>query len=341
VSHSARIVCFGELLVRLSAPGRELLLQSHKLDVCMGGAEANVAVSLAKLGRTSAMVSVVPDNALGAAVRGEMRKHGVDVAAVVNGPGRMGLYFLAPGAIQRPSEVLYDRADSAFALAAPSLFDWPKVLSGASWLHLSGITPAISANTADAALRAAKAARANGVKVSLDCNFRAKLWGQRQGEARAILAALVGEADLLFGEQRDIEMITGKAAQSAGDEIEARRHAAALAFASFPNLQRIASTTRKVVNVDHNDLAGVMFTRNGVWTTPSYALTPIVDRIGGGDAFAAGLLYGLEAQLPDQDMLDFAVAAACLKHSIPGDFNLVSADDVRAFLSETKFDVRR
>ncbi|MES1200198.1 MAG: sugar kinase [Pseudomonadota bacterium] len=341
MSQGARIVCFGELLVRLSAPGREMLLQSHQLDVCFGGAEANVAVSLAKLGRTSAMVSVVPDNALGDATRGELRRHGVDVGSVAGGPGRMGLYFLTPGAMHRPSEVLYDRADSAFALASPTLFDWPKLLSGAAWLHISGITPAVSANTADAALRAAKAARANGVKVSIDCNYRAKLWAERQGEARGVLAALVGEADLLFGEQRDIEMITGKAAQNSEDEIERRRHAAALAFATFPNLKRIASTTRKVHNVDHNDLAGVMLTRDGVWTTPSYALTQIVDRIGGGDAFAAGLLFGLETGLSDQDTLDFAVAAACLKHSIPGDFNLVDVDDVRAFLSENKFDVRR
>lgn len=341
LTKSARIVCFGELLVRLSAPGRELLLQRPQLEAHIGGAEANVAVGLARLGLDAAFASIVPNNALGQAALGELRRYGVDASNVKTRDGRMGLYFLTTGAIHRPSEVLYDRADSAFANAPADTIDWPGVLHGASWLHVSGITAAVSANASQAAINAVRAARAAGLKVSLDCNYRAKLWEARPGDdPRAILSTIMAEADLMFADVRDIELITGKSVGE-GDDIERRRHAAALAFAMFPNLNRLAGTVRKVVSVDHNDLAGTMFTRDGVWTTQEYAVTPIVDRIGGGDAFAAGLLYGLETGLPDQDALDFAIAAACIKHSIPGDFSLASADDVRGFLSDNKFDVRR
>ncbi|HVZ98932.1 MAG TPA: sugar kinase [Caulobacterales bacterium] len=334
-----RIVCFGEVLIRLSAPGRELLLQRPELRVHVGGAEANVAVSLARLGLKSAVASVVPDNALGDAAIEELRRYGVDTTLVRTHAGRMGLYFLSPGAIQRPSQVLYDRADSSFALAPADLIDWTSALRGANWLHISGITPAVSPSAAAAALRAAKAARQAGANVSLDGNYRASLWGARSGEAPDILRALFAEADLAFADHRDIALITGKKTQ--GDEHEQRRHAAATAFAAFPNLKRIACTARRVHSVDHNDISGAMFTREGVWTTRDYALAQIVDRIGGGDAFAAGMLYGLENRLGDQDVLDFAIASACLKHSIPGDFNLATAADVQAFLSENKFDVRR
>jgi 2-dehydro-3-deoxygluconokinase len=336
----ARIVCFGELLIRLSAPGREMLLQSPSLAVHFGGAEANVAVSLARLGLEAAMASVVSDNALGEAAIGELRRYGVDVGHVARGEGRMGLYFLTPGAIHRPSEVLYDRADSAFALAPADAISWRAALKGAAWLHVSGVTPAVSAAGAEAALNAVRAAHAAGVKVSMDSNYRARLWAARQDEPRPILAALMAEADLIFADPRDIELATGEHAGD-GDETERREKAAAIAFAAFPKLERIAATARKVVNVDHNELSGLMFTRGGDWRTQAYTVSPIVDRIGGGDAFAAGLIYGIETGLSDQDMLDFAVAAACLKHSIPGDFSLASANDVRLFLSENRFDVRR
>jgi 2-dehydro-3-deoxygluconokinase len=336
----ARIVCFGEMLIRLSAPGREMLLQSPTLAVHIGGAEANVAVSLARLGLDAAMASVVADNALGEAALGELRRYGVDVAQVKRAEGRMGLYFLTPGAIHRPSEVLYDRAESAFARANADAIDWSAALKGASWLHVSGVTPAVSASGAEAALRAVRGARAKGVKVSMDSNYRARLWAARGDDPRPILAALTAEADLIFADPRDIELVTGRHAGD-GDEATRRSNAAGLAFEAFPNLTRIAATVRNTINVDHNDLSGVMFTRAGAWRTQEYSISPIVDRIGGGDAFAAGLLYGLETGLSDQDMLDFAVAAACLKHSIPGDFSLASAADVRLFLSENRFDVRR
>jgi 2-dehydro-3-deoxygluconokinase len=340
VTNPARIVCFGEVLARLSAPGREMLLQTPQLNVQFAGAEANVAVSLAKFGLDAAMVSVLPANAIGEAAIGELRRHGVDTSGVLTGEGRVGLYFLTTGAIHRASEVLYDRAESAFALAGHELIAWDKVLLGASWLHVSGVTPAISAGASQATLRAVRAARAAGVKVSFDCNYRSKLWEKRTDDARMILSAIIAEADLLFADHRDIELITGKSTGQGGDT-ERRAKGVEIAFATFPNLERIASTIRTVISVDHNILSGVMFTRGARWSTQDYTLTPIVDRIGGGDAFAAGLLYGLETGLSDQETLDFAVAAACLKHSIPGDFNLVRAEDVRIFLSENRFDVRR
>ena len=191
-----RVVCFGELLLRFSAPGHELLLQTPRLDVHVGGAEANVAVGLARLGRPAAMISAVPDNALGQAALGELRRHGVDVAGVQTLPGRMGLYFLSAGAVTRPFEVLYDRAASAFALAQPDLIDWDAALAGASWLHLSGVTPALGARAAEAAIRAAEGAVRLGVPVSFDGNYRAKLWAAWEGDGPAILRRLMAAADL-------------------------------------------------------------------------------------------------------------------------------------------------
>ncbi len=341
MSKKTRFVCFGELLIRLSAPGREFLLQSPQLAVHIGGAEANVAVSLAKFGLDAAVVSIVSsNNALADAAIGELRRYGVDASGVVRADGRMGLYFLTPGAIHRPAEVLYDRANSAFANAAPDLIDWTRALADAQWLHISGVTPAVSAQTSEAAVRAVRAARAAGVRVSMDCNYRQKLWEARGDDPRPTLHAMMSEAEVIFADPRDIELITGKSAGQ-GDDNARRQAAAKIAFEAFPHLQRIAGTIRKTVNVDHNDLTGLMITRHGQWSTQEYAVQPIVDRIGGGDAFAAGLLYGLDAGMSDQDMLDFAIAAACVKHSIPGDFNLASADDIRAFLSDNRFDVRR
>ena len=329
-----RFVCFGELLIRLSPPGRELLLQTPQLSTHYGGAEANVAISLVRLGHEARMVSVVPDNALAQGALGELRRYGVDTSGVQAGAGRMGLYFMTAGAGQRPSDVLYDRAQSAFALAASDAIDWKTALGGANWLHVSGVTPAVSANAAAAALRAVKAARSYGVKVSFDANFRAKLWQARGDDPRPTLNGLFGEADLMFANARDITLVTG-------DKCGSDEDAAKIAFARYPNLQRIAATERKVVSSDHHELCGLMFTRTGATRTKNNAITGIVDRIGGGDAFAAGLLHGLANGADDQNMLDFAAAAACLKHTIPGDFNLASEADVLFHLSGSGSDVRR
>ncbi len=350
-SPAHRIVCFGELLLRLGAPGRERLLQSGTLDVRIGGAEANTAVSLARFGHRAALVGAVPENALGEAALGELRRHGVAVDGVQRRVGRMGLYFLATGAGLRPSEVLYDRAGSAFALAGPEAYDWPAQLAGAAVFHVSGVTPALGQATADAALAAARAARAAGAQVSFDGNFRAKLWAAWDADPSAILRALIGEADLAFADHRDIAVVLGDADGSTDSSTDAASHddasarfaaAAARAFAAFPHLRRIASTVRMQHSVDDHSMRALMATRAGaLHATPTYALHGIVDRIGAGDAFAAGVLHGLLVGMSDAESLHFGLAAACLKHSIPGDFNLVDREDVLALMRSEGLDVRR
>jgi 2-dehydro-3-deoxygluconokinase len=337
---SRSILCFGEVLLRLSAPGKQLLLQSGGFEAHVGGAEANVAVSLSKLGHRAAVATSLPDNTLGHACIGELQRHGVDTSAVQFAEGRMGIYFLTHGAGQRPAEVLYDRAQSAFALAPAQTRDWKDLLQDTLWLHVSGITPAVSAASAEAALLAMRAARSMNVKVSFDCNFRAKLWGSRSPQAPKILSELCRHADLIFGDDRDLAFMLGF---NAGDvsPIEKRRKAAAAAFEAFKSLRWITYTERTRHSVDSQQLAGTLHTASEVFTTRPYPLHGIVDRIGAGDAFAAGILHGLIRGMAPQATVDFATAAGCLKHTIPGDFNLLGVSDIELFLSEVQTDVRR
>jgi 2-dehydro-3-deoxygluconokinase len=338
---SARVICFGELLLRLSAPGRQFLLQSPQLDVHIGGAEANVAVSLSPFGHDVRMVSVVPPNPLGAAAVGELRRQGIVTRAVRTGEGRMGLYFLVPGAIHRPSEVLYDREHSAFALAAAEAFDWATLFEGVDRLHLSGVSPALGATAAASTIRAARAARAAGVAVSFDGNYRGKLWAAWNGDASGLLRQVMAEVDIVFADHRDMEIVLGLSTPE-GPIQQRFAQAAAAAFDAFPHLERFTSTVREQHNVDHHSLGALMATRSGsLHATPSYEIAAIVDRIGAGDAFAAGVLHGLHSAMDDPDSLHFGLGAACLKHSVPGDFNLVSAEDVHAFVGRGRFDVRR
>lgn len=335
-----RIVCFGELLLRLSAPGRELLFQSPQLEAHFGGAEANVAASLAILGHASSVVSALPDNALGRTCAGELRRHGVETSGIHFAAGRMGLYFLAHGALQRPAEVTYDRAGSVFALTTAAAYDWPRWLTGASWLHLSGINLALGDVPAQAALAAVQAARNAGVAISFDCNFRSQLWGARAAQAPQLLREIMAETDLLFGNERDIALVLGTAFGQADDD-ERFLAAAQTAFAAFPRLQWMATTARRALDVDTQELRGHLATRAHVLSTRARRLAGIVDRIGSGDAFAAGLLHGLITGIHEPGTLDFAVAAACLKHSVPGDVNLLAVADMDAWLEQDGFDVRR
>lgn len=336
-----KIVCFGELLLRLGAPGRELLLQSPQLQVHIGGAEANVAVALSHFGHEAQLVTVVADNALGTAALGEVRRHGVDTRGVQQAPGRMGLYFLSTGAVQRPSQVLYDRADSAFARAGGGEHDWAALLSGADWLHLSGVTPALGPQAAAGALRAVRAARQAGVKVCFDGNFRPQLWKAWDGDAASLLRELMAEADLLFASHRDIEVVLGKR-YSPGDAAACFEAAAHDAFAAFPNLQRMAATTRDQRSVDQHVLAAVSLSRGGsLVTAPAQDVAGIVDRIGTGDAFAAGVLHGILSGMDEAQSLRFGLAAGCLKHSVPGDFFPLGVAEVEAAMEEGGFDVRR
>lgn len=337
----ARIVCFGELLIRLSAPTGEKLLQTPSLDVVFGGAEANVAVCLAQLGRTAALVSIVPDNALGHAARNEARKFGVDVGGVQTSPsGRMGLYFLTPGAVLRPSEVLYDRHASAFALAQADTIEWSPLLRSASWFHISGVTPAVGPNAAAAAVRAVEAAAEAFVPVSFDGNYRGKLWSQWQGDGPKILRSLFEHTALAFADERDISLVLDK--DFGGDTpMERRRRAGEAAFLAFPKLQRIASTIREVHGPDDHTLTGTLLSRDGEYMSRAFRLSRIVDRIGGGDAFAAGLLCGLSEGKEDAAALDLAMACASLKHGVFGDFHQVTRSELDDVLAGGGGDVRR
>ncbi|MBP6012710.1 MAG: sugar kinase [Alphaproteobacteria bacterium] len=333
---SKAVVCFGEVLLRFAPPGRELLLQSPATAVTVAGAEANVAVALASFGHQAMIATVLPDNVLGRAALGELRKHRVDTRSVVFGAGRMGLFFLTPGAVRRPSEVLYDRTDSAFA-RAPQLCRVESPIAEAGWFHVSGVTPALGRVCADAAIAAAKAAQARGVPVSFDGNYRSKLWESWKDEAPAILRQLFQNADIVFGDERDIGLVLGRSFE--GEDRRVR--AAAAAFGAFPRLKRIACTVRTPRSVDAQDYGAVMFTRDGAHFVADVELAGIVDRVGTGDAFAAGVLHGLLSGMGDAEALSFGHAAACLKHSIPGDFLTLGVDAVRAALADDGLDVKR
>lgn len=332
------ILCFGELLLRLTAPGRELLMQRGRFDVHVGGAEANVAVGLASLGHAAAMVSVVPDNPLGRGAVAAIRAQGVDCSRVATRDGRMGLYFLSPGAGLRASDIVYDRAGSSFATAPAEAWDWDALLDGCTRLHLSGITPALGHATAQAAIAAAEAARAKGLIVSFDGNYRARLWEAWDSDPRSVLTRLVGMADLLFGNHRDVSLLLGQ--EFSGDGEDRRREAAEAAFAAFPNLRHIASTARQVDDADRHRLSARIDTPAGSVQTGEVAISGIVDRIGGGDAFASGVLHALMSGRDDATAASWGLAVAALKHSLPGDFSLFRQADIDAFLTGG-LDVRR
>ncbi|WP_312489711.1 sugar kinase [Sphingomonas sp.] len=336
---SARVLTFGEVMLRLSPPGRELLMQTPRLDMWVGGAEANVATQLARLGMDVRFASCVPDNDLGRGVVATLRGHGVDVSGIHHAGDRIGLYFVTPGAGLRATDVLYDRAGSAFAEAPVESWDWDALLDGVSRLHLSGITPALGPLPARCALAAVEAATARGVAISFDGNWRGKLWARWGGDAQAILSGIVAHVDLLFGNHRDIALLLGRD-DVANDRPDSERAASEAAFAAFPRLRTIASTQRRVEHVDLHHLSARIDTRDDQVQTEAVTLAGIVDRIGGGDAFAAGVLYALERGEEIADAARTGLALAVLKHSLPGDASLFRQADIDAYLAEG-FDVRR
>lgn len=331
------VVCFGELLVRLSPPAGTPLAQTDALDLNVGGAEANVAAALASLGRASRMVSAVPDGALGRRALAALRGAGVDTAFVRSAPGRIGLYFFEPPAGPRPGSVVYDRAGSVFAETAPDQFDFAAALDGAALLHLSGITPALGPNGCALAEAAIAAAEAAGVPVAFDGNFRASLWAAWDADPRERLLPLVAKASVLFGNHRDIGLLLGR--KFAGEGDARRREAADAAFAAFPRLETIASTSRHVVDAGHHRLAARVDRRDGGWQSEELAVTGIVDRIGTGDAFAAGVLHRLLAGAGAREAAEAGLALAALKHGIAGDMTLLDAHELDAFAAGG--DVRR
>lgn len=331
------VLCFGEMLLRLSAPGHAHLLQEARLDAYIGGAEANVAAALARIGVRSVMATALPDDALGDAAMEAMRAAGVDMSHVVRGAGRLGLYYLTQGAGPRASAIIYDRLDSLFARTPPAAYDWSALLDGARWLHLSGIIPAIGPGAAALSLGAMAAARAAGVRVSFDGNFRGSMWARWCDDPAPILAAHVEGADLLIGNHRDIGLMLG--GELAGDTPQARRTAAQAAFERFPRLRAIAATVRTTLAPDHCRMRGRVDMRDNAYETDEIDIPGIVDRIGTGDAYAAGVLAALDEGAQAAAQLGLRLAA--LKHATPGDQSRTTRRDLDAFDPAAGLDVRR
>ena len=330
-----RVVTFGEIMLRLKAPGHERLFQSPALEATFGGAEANVAVSLGQWGLDAVFVTALPANPVGDAAIAELRRFGVDTRHIRRSGGRVGIYYLEAGADQRPSRVCYDRAGSALAEAGPGAFDWDAILTGADWLHLSGITPAVSASAAALAMEAAQAARAGGIPVSCDYNYRKNLWryGKRAPE---VMRSLVQLVQVGIANEEDCQRSLGIAAEADGNggrlESADFRALAERVRREFTGLEKQVITLRESRSADRNGWAACLHNGREFLESRRYELTDIVDRVGSGDAFAAGLIYGLLTWGDDLKALEFATAAGCLKHSIPGDFNRVSIGDVEALL---------
>ena len=329
------VVTFGEVMLRLKSPATERLLQSPALEATFGGAEANVAVSLAQFGLPVSFVTALPANALGDACIGELRRFGIDTTHVRRQGARIGIYFLETGANQRPSRVVYDRNGSAIAEAKPGDFDWDAIFDGAGWFHVTGVTPAISQSAADLCIEAAKRARELGLTVSCDYNYRNNLWryGKRAPE---VMRRLVEHAHVGIANEEDCQKALGLEADIdvRGGELEIDRYRALAerVLAEFPNLEKQVITLRESRSADANGWSACLHNRSELLVSRHYEITDIVDRVGAGDAFAAGLVHGLLTYGDDCQALEFATAASCLKHSIPGDFNRVNASEVESLV---------
>jgi 2-dehydro-3-deoxygluconokinase len=311
------VACFGEVLIRLTPPGHELLARADVLRVVPGGAEANVAVALASLGHDVRFTGVVSNGPLGRRALAALRSAGVNTSCLALRDGRMGLYFMEEGAGLRPSAIVYDRAGSAFAEADAAEVDFASALDSARLFYAGGITPALGPKGVALALAANGAAAAAGVPICFDGNYRAQLWDAWDSDPRSILTQLVEQATILLGNHRDISLLLGK--QFSGDGPERRREASVAAFAAFPKLQLIASTARHIVTSDHHRIAARVDTRSGAHQTAEINVTGIVDRIGTGDAFAAGVVHSWLEGGNEEAMAETGLALAALKHSVPGD----------------------
>jgi len=327
-----KIVTFGEIMLRLSPPGHQRFVQARSFDAIYGGGEANVAVSLANYGLPVEYVTRLPKNDIGDACLNYIRQFGVGTQHIVRGGDRLGIYFLETGAAQRGSKVIYDRAGSALATIEPGMVDWDAVFADARWFHWTGITPAISAGAAAVCLEAVKAAKKTGVTISCDLNYRSKLWkwGKRAGE---VMEELVSYSDVAIGNEEDADKVFGIRAPEV-DVTRGKVEADAYVYVCeklserFPGLHTIAITLRGSLSASHNTWSAILWHQGEIYTAPTYDIVPIVDRVGGGDSFVGGLIYGLLTYDDRQRALNFAVAASCLKHTIIGDFNLVTVAEV-------------
>jgi 2-dehydro-3-deoxygluconokinase len=332
-----KIVTFGEIMLRLVPPGFERFSQARQLNASFGGGEANVAVSLANFGLKVDYVTRLPKNDIAEACLMDLRRYNVGTDKIVYGGDRLGIYFLENGAVARASKVIYDRANSAIACVQPGMIDWDSVFEGVRWFHWTGITPAISEGAALTCKEAIVAANKKGITVSTDLNYRKNLWKWGK-KASDVMPDLVADCDIILGNEEDAEKVFG--IHPAGVDVTSG-HVDAAAYESvcrqmmkkFPKAKKVIVTLRGSVNANHNTWSGVLFDGKVLYEAPVHDITHIVDRVGGGDSFMAGLIYGL-ITFPgdDQRALNFAVAASCLKHTIIGDFNLVTVKEVETLM---------
>ncbi len=333
------IAAFGEIMLRLSPPGREKLFQSQVLSARFGGGEANVAVSLAVMGHRVRYISVCPANEAGDAALASLRTWGVDTDHVLRQGKRLGIYFAESGSNQRSAKVLYDREHSSLAEAAIGDIDWEASLEGVDWLHTTGITPALSASAAALTVQAVRKAREKGITVSLDLNFRSKLWKYGR-TAPEVMAEIMPFVDIAIGNEEDYQkslgMNAGAGVEAGAMAVEVYERLTMAVLERYPHLRLAAVSLRESLSADHNIWSGVLRKGGTFHQGPRYDITDIVDRIGSGDAFAAGLIHGLEVLDGEEEALAFAVAASCLKHSLPGDFNLFKEEEILALMKGDK-----
>ncbi|MCD4734923.1 MAG: sugar kinase [Bacteroidales bacterium] len=332
-----KIITFGEIMLRLATRDYKRFSQTTNFKASFGGGEANVAVSLSNFGMDTQFVSCIPNNDIGNTCMKELQKHGVGTHHMLRGGDRLGIYFLETGAVNRPGKVIYDRAFSAFSQLEKGMINWDMVFKDATWFHWTGITPAISQSTAEVCLEAIQKANEKGMTVSCDLNYRSKLW--KYGKtAREVMPELVAGCDIILGNEEDAEKTLGIKAKGAnvlsGDvKAEEYRPASEQIMKCFPKAKKVVTTLRGSISASHNTWSGVLYDGKTLFKAHEYNITHIVDRIGGGDAFMAGLIYGLITFNDDQKVLNFAAAASCLKHTIHGDFNLVTVEEVEKLMS--------
>lgn len=334
-----KVVTFGEIMLRLATPGNSRFIQSTSLNATFGGGEANVAVSLANYGIPSEFITRLPKNDIAEWCISDLRKYNVNTENIVRGGERVGIYFLETGAVARASKVVYDRANSAIAEIEPGMVNWKEVFKDTQWFHWTGITPAISQGAADVCLEAIKVANEMGITVSCDLNFRKNLW--KYGKtASEVMPALVEGCDVILGNEEDAEKVFGIKPEGfdvshTGGEVDAAEFESVCKQLQtrFPRAKKIIITLRGSINANHNTWGGCLYANNKLYQSKRYDITHIVDRVGGGDSFMGGLIYGLISYSTDnQRALDFAVAASALKHTIYGDYNLVTVSEVEQLM---------
>lgn len=331
-----KVITFGEVMMRLSPVGNQRFRKATELEVTYGGAESNVVICLANWEVPTGFVSRFPENELGESAVQEIRKYGVDTSGVVYGGDRLGLYFLEKGASIRASKIIYDRARSSFSEIVPGMIDWKVILKNANWFHWTGITVGVSKSASDTCLEALRMAKKLGLTISGDPNYRANLFSYCE-KPHTELEELVALTDLLIANEYDASNLFGISfkAQNQGDVVDLHQFQdfCSALMAKYPNLRQIATTKREAISASHNQLTGLLYEKDQVLSTTTFNLNPIVDRVGSGDAFMSGLIYGsLFFEEDRQKIIDFAIASACLKHTIPGDVNLVSLSEILKFM---------